>query len=195
MPNHCCNVLEITGSDSDISSFLENCKTSSKEFSFEALLPIPGRLKESVSGSDSMGYEAKYTDGWKDIAKYPWVRPHLSEESQAAVVAFLEQARPQVMELADFYKGNIERYGCLSWYEWCLANWGTKWDAYEVEVNRDVGLVRLEFLTAWSPPIAWVEFASDKYVDLTFEDRWIEEGGMRGHFRCENGELVSEVTE
>ena len=53
-----------------------------------------------------------------------------------------------------------------NWYDWCVANWGTKWDAYEVRVQRlsDTSLyVMME--TAWSPPIPIFE----KLVELGFE--------------------------
>lgn len=35
-----------------------------------------------------------------------------------------------------------------NWYDWCVANWGTKWNSYEGNVT-DEGI---GFTTAWSPP-------------------------------------------
>ena len=39
------------------------------------------------------------------------------------------------------------------WYDWCVENWGTKWDIkYEyLEVEDDDTLI-VKFDTAWSPP-------------------------------------------
>ena len=40
------------------------------------------------------------------------------------------------------------------WYSWRLANWGTKWDAYEVEIDDSEmhNGFEVTFDTAWSPP-------------------------------------------
>ena len=71
-----------------------------------------------------------------------------------------------------------------NWYDWSVQNWGTKWDAYEVRVQRlsDTSLyVMLE--TAWSPPIPIFE----KLVELGFEVSayFLDEGWMYiGQFEC-----------
>ena len=41
------------------------------------------------------------------------------------------------------------------WYNWRLSNWGTKWNAYEIEVDWDEEYkecIEINFQTAWSPP-------------------------------------------
>jgi hypothetical protein len=61
----------------------------------------------------------------------------------------------------------LEKYGYPSWYEWNIANWGTKWDAYDFgpfeESESDNELV-VQFDTAWAPPIGFY----DALVDLGF---------------------------
>jgi hypothetical protein len=50
----------------------------------------------------------------------------------------------------------VEKYGYDNWYDWCVRNWGTKWDVDmheenpEVKVNCTTGL---SFDSAWSPPL------------------------------------------
>jgi len=71
-------------------------------------------------------------------------------------------------------------------YDWQCANWGTKWNAYDItpdtfphvlkEVEDTEGLT-FSFNTAWSPPSEWLVHASTKYPDLTFTLRY-EEPGM-----------------
>ena len=51
-------------------------------------------------------------------------------------------------------KANIAKYGYKNWYDWCVANWGTKWDVggdgYEAQ---DIpGGLMLTFDSAWAPP-------------------------------------------
>lgn len=61
-----------------------------------------------------------------------------------------------------------EKYGYESWYDWCVANWGTKWDVggdgYTANVLADGKTVTMAFDSAWSPPIE----AYNKLVDLGF---------------------------
>ena len=48
-----------------------------------------------------------------------------------------------------------EKYGASNWYDWCNANWGTKWGTYDA-VSHDVGgdchVVIVSFQSAWSSP-------------------------------------------
>jgi hypothetical protein len=55
---------------------------------------------------------------------------------------------------------NIKYFGYKDWYEWCLANWGTKWDVGCEDddfVFLQDGELRLSFDSAWNPPIAAYE--------------------------------------
>ena len=39
------------------------------------------------------------------------------------------------------------------WYHWNITNWGTKWDACNVEIDyADESQIEITFDTAWSPP-------------------------------------------
>lgn len=72
---------------------------------------------------------------------------------------------------------NVKRYGFKNWYDWQVANWGTKWDICEahVEAADDGYAATLTFDTAWSPPIG----AYEKLVELGFEVRgYYYEPGM-----------------
>jgi hypothetical protein len=49
---------------------------------------------------------------------------------------------------------NIEKFGHKDWYDWNIANWGTKWDISADTCDRvDANTVRLSFDSAWSPPL------------------------------------------
>jgi hypothetical protein len=93
-----------------------------------------------------------------------------------------------------------------AWYTWRCENWGTKWDAQDSldvegvqQYNKHFCLVTqwmdgVDFLTAWSPPSAFVEKASALYPELTFMLRFYEGGvGFAGEQCFEDGELISEL--
>jgi hypothetical protein len=59
--------------------------------------------------------------------------------------------------------------------EWCVQNWGTKWDAYDIEpiiTNRDNTLIL--FTTAWNPPIVWIKKIGVMFPELIFELAWLD---------------------
>jgi hypothetical protein len=57
------------------------------------------------------------------------------------------------------------------WYDWCINNWGTKWDfgrdEYYDPAKIEGGNVVVSFNTAWSPPIQFYE----KLVELDYNVR------------------------
>ena len=69
------------------------------------------------------------------------------------------------------------------WYNWRLANWGTKWDAYEVEIDDSEMHYGFEvsFDTAWSPPeeicYAIKEQFDDVSVSWFFDEPGMEVAG------------------
>lgn len=61
------------------------------------------------------------------------------------------------------------------WYSWNCDNWGTKWDADEVEVGScDGECIDLHFQSAWSPPIALYEYLVENGWEV--EAYYYEEG-------------------
>ena len=72
---------------------------------------------------------------------------------------------------------NVETIGYGNWYDYCVNEWGTKWDVgaegYEVEIEN--GGLTMSFDSAWSPPLE----AYAKLEALGFEVRaYYYESGM-----------------
>ena len=65
------------------------------------------------------------------------------------------------------------------WYDWRIQNWGTKWDAYEVDIDDselEYGF-EVTFDTAWSPPEAICYAIKEQFDDLSIS--WFyDEPGM-----------------
>ena len=56
------------------------------------------------------------------------------------------------------------------WYDWRLQNWGTKWNACNVEITRDdEDYLEIRFDTAWSPAQPVIEKIRELYQD---DDNW-----------------------
>lgn len=74
-------------------------------------------------------------------------------------------------------KLNLEFFGYASWYDYCVNEWGTKWDVGGDGMTCEIedGRISTSFDSAWSPPIQ----AYEKLVELGFSVRaYYYEGGM-----------------
>jgi len=72
---------------------------------------------------------------------------------------------------------NIEVHGYGNWYDYCVNEWGTKWDVGGDGMTCEIenGRISTSFDSAWAPPIA----AYEKLTDLGFSVRaYYYEGGM-----------------
>lgn len=53
-------------------------------------------------------------------------------------------------------KSNREKYGYTNWYDYCVGEWGTKWDVGgdgQTDVRPDGLMLHTSFDSAWSPPV------------------------------------------
>ena len=66
-------------------------------------------------------------------------------------------------------KANVEQYGYANWYDFCVSEWGTKWEiGADGNPAQDIpGGLMLGFDSAWSPPIA----AYEKLLEMGFRIR------------------------
>jgi len=84
---------------------------------------------------------------------------------------------PEQIALEAAQKNNIEVHGYKDWYDWCVNEWGTKWDvgADGFPAQDIPGGLMLTFDSAWAPPIN----AYEKLMDQGFRIRAMYyEGGM-----------------
>lgn len=186
MPNWTSNKLTLQGSKEDLQHFLDNCCTDGC-IDFEKIIPFPeGFDRDLVSGSDDLAYDVVYGD-WKARA-YPWVQElidgaSMDREKVIAVYAARYEQRTDeyrrfrtYQELADAYKRNVDLTGHKTWYEWCCANWGTKWNAktwdrsnsieHDLEDDLQEHEVAMRFDTAWYEPLPVFERIHELYPRL-----------------------------
>lgn len=92
----------------------------------------------------------------------------------------------------------LEKYGSQDWYDWCVANWGVKWNSYDNNINTSMGdpalfndgVIHIEFQTAWTIPEGIFLELAELYPELIFEVECLEEGGgFAGYIRYEDGEV------
>lgn len=167
MPNHIQSQVEIKGPADKIKKLIEDTKikldidAQENEFDFNAVVPMPEELNitsgsnvdqalvalgEKVSGTAFNTFESFKNMSWWD-ERYPGI------DTREKFLAYLEEHDPESVKLGRLAAENIKKYGHKDWYSWRNANWGTKWNAYDVKyiAHDDTHLV-LEITTAWDTP-------------------------------------------
>ena len=86
---------------------------------------------------------------------------------------------PEQIALEAAQKSNLEVHGYKDWYDYCVNEWGTKWDVggndYNEPQQETPNDITMSFDSAWAPPIA----AMDKLEALGFSVRlYYYEPGM-----------------
>lgn len=85
------------------------------------------------------------------------------------------------------------------WYEWCVREWGTKWNAGETSnlfFSSNGEKLSITFDTAWSPPIPWVKKVAIKYPDLTITLLYSEPGSdYSGEIICKYDVTLRNVSD
>ena len=78
----------------------------------------------------------------------------------------------------NIFRGNLgqqerELYGTNNWYDWSCANWGTKWNAYDIYCDANV----IEFNTAWSCPLPVLDKLAEICYEygVSFTGKWADE--------------------
>lgn len=79
-------------------------------------------------------------------------------------------------------------------HNWCIANWGTKWNSYGYTADTGFKDGKLTFLTAWSAPHPILQRLSEMFPDIVFEHEWADEDiGMNcGRYVYFDGERIEE---
>ena len=115
-------------------------------------------------------------------------RDELFQEINPCPQELVETVAGLGMDMTEQYAANLAKYGHESWYSWCLANWGTKWEATDIDVSfSDENEISCSFMTAWAPPIPVYEALVAKGFNIVATYR--EEGmGFMGAFTNEKGD-------
>lgn len=112
----------------------------------------------------------------------------MPEELRNTVSGSYGKDDPRQEALIEQHKQNTEKYGYPTWYEYAIAKWGTKWNAYEIDVCEN----SIEFQTAWSTPEPIIWELSKLLPHATIKVEYADEdwGSNCGIYEYNNGVLV-----
>lgn len=88
---------------------------------------------------------------------------------------------------------NYAKYGAKDWYDWCIENWGTKWNSYNTQI-ADMSQADIYFETAWAAVPNLISKIAEFHPECKLEYEFAEEdaGAQTGYMYFENGELANE---
>jgi len=159
MPNHCHNRVTFYPAGSDTEKAIEDINAIKQMFedenTFTQIIPEPDWANTPLMSKDVQGLVY-------DRGKAGELPMQPTSENGHFVPFFPSTGRQD------------DR-----WYDWRLANWDTKWDAYDVEVvDPDPENLEIEFNTAWSPPEAICHALREKYEDTVSISWFYDEPGV-----------------
>lgn len=161
MPNHCTNLLSCTSGKNIGALIKPYLNEKGDNIDFNKIVPMPEGIEKTCNASSI-----------EEITKQ-----RTPEE---------EEARQKEHDLLE--EQNLKDYGHKNWYDWSVANWDTKWNAYscwtlELSVYEIINTIdkieELGFQTAWSPPINVIRQLA-KLVGEPLRMSYYDEGWMFG---------------
>ena len=92
---------------------------------------------------------------------------------------------PEQKALVAAEESNLKKYGYKNWYDWCVSEWGTKWNAggsdnadmqIDFDEDGDDSIALFQFDTAWAPALGVLQKLMDTHPELSIECRYHEPG-------------------
>lgn len=176
MPNHITNILKC---DADIVSSLTN---GERLVDFSSVVPMPEGLSSIVCEGRAQSLAELLTGGTK---LNPASDDLLGGLQLSNAISLLQGGAIQKFPTEEAFENFIAMLQCfrkcgyISWYDWSVSNWGTKWNAYEVEII-DGGV---KFQTAWSAPHPVIAALAGKFPESEIHHQYADEdiGSNCGH--------------
>ena len=164
MPNHCHNRVTFYSEDTTailklhkiFSKALKNDdNTETRDTVFGSFVPEPDWTKVPLTENT--------------IKEYSWDKPR-GEVGELPVFKDKGFGTGLYFESTDISDDR--------WYNWRNANWGTKWDAYSLEIDEcDMpNGFEVTFETAWAPPEEIHSAISEQFDDLSMSWFYDEPG-------------------
>jgi hypothetical protein len=143
------------------------------DIDFEKILPTPECLEGPDSHTEHSLYYYLMTTGKEDM-----VDKWLSYPQLLSMDIYKDKTEE---ELSDYKIRGEEifnialQYGAIDWYDWRITNWGTKWNAYDTEMDSCDGSAELYFNTANHGAVPLIKKLVEMFPDLEFSYSYADE--------------------
>jgi len=186
MPNHIQNKIQFIGDRSEVEKVIDSIRGNYNDggeiqIDFNKIRPCP----------DGMDINS---DGWLMPLDNKFLSNTRLKEHLDKLKEFVTK-NPSIKEetIENFFQGlrNYINHGHATWYSWNTENWGTKWNAYNQNDERNTEDT-IYFQTAWCSPVNLISELSNKFpcviIKLCYADE--DSGCNTGRFTFSKGETI-----
>jgi hypothetical protein len=192
MPSHVRHRMTVLGHYADRSRFLDihmveapakEGEPSRRAFDFNTIIPMPEILGDTeycdgmIAGVFALtGEVIRQTPGSPHPLTMGAYRG-LGLAGREGLRTWMEKHEPQSLALAERSLKAREMTGYLTWWQWAIDHWGTKWNAYHSGITahrKDRTVIRFD--SAWDVPEIILAALSEKWPNLEFRILALDEG-------------------
>lgn len=203
MPNYVANIVRMKGI---AKRPLFTKRDDERYFDFNKIIPMPESLDIECGSTQDESIMYYLTDrctvpvnclnqnaekelyATVDIYSENWAQKVFIRTQEIAYKA-TKAEKDKLFNNGKMYIENYRNYGVTTWYDWCIKNWGVKWNTCS---NKQVNDNTITFQTAWSAPLPVIKKLSEMYpnaiVSIMYADE--DEGYNTGYFVFMNGEII-----
>lgn len=181
MPNHVTNILSFEGPEKDIKALKDSIKSfdeygKESAIDFNKIILMPPSMDISKGSMVDFGIaiiklnEENDDTELRKMLDWPWVKSENIITPKQLADFLIEKDKVNMHE-ARIAFDNIKKYGFKDWYSWCVAHWGTKWNAYEAYDEEGI----IHFYTAYGAPLPAVSELSKKFPTVKIKIEYADE--------------------
>ena len=164
MPNHITSQVRIGGSKKATAKLVKDSKliqdgdVERNEFDFNAVIKMPPELLITSGSNVDLGMAAYNQAHYDKEAKYSWWAERYPNVTGPETLKKHLEASDNDMDKQALVEGkqaldNLRKHGYKDWYDWSNAQWGTKWNAYDVHyIDGGDDFIAIQLDTAWDTP-------------------------------------------
>jgi hypothetical protein len=199
MPNYIQNKLVVKNESSEmIDKFIEFVSSEETDFDFNKITPMPEILRDTIEGSDTYTGLYYYLKKKNLLEEYPQLIDKVFTSAFDNIEKKTCSELNRLYEIGEHHFNAYKETGYVSWYKWCLENWGTKWDAMNAMVYSQNNSAIFFFQTAWDGVPMLIDKLHELFPNLKFEYMYADEDftcNCGVGFTNENGEFEFRVIE
>lgn len=172
MPNWATNRVEIKGEDAVLADIKKFVKKGRASFSFDKIMPMPKVIDTAACMMDEDACEQAWL--YSVVKKKPLtpiaiktIAKYCDSFKRNGYDKGFDRNPRRLDDRAESYYNALNETGCPTWYSWCIAHWGTKWDADSPRLKSAPGVLRYRFDTAWTAPLPVFVELSKKFPDVS----------------------------